>query len=152
MADIVDTLKNSSGDNVFPIAGGMMANSINTNMLKDSSVTSDKIDWTTVPLNNIKSLNDVFQYVGCVMTGAGTSFSFEVEDAAKYCYIIVTTKSRSDGTACGMFFIRKGASKILDIATNISGTRGCSISGNTITVTGGTNYAFNYIYRVGDAA
>lgn len=34
-------------DNIYPIAGGMAADSITTQMLKDNSVTSDKIDWTT---------------------------------------------------------------------------------------------------------
>lgn len=123
-----------------------------TSDITDGAVTADKLDWTTSPLNSIKSLEAAFHYVGRVYSGAATSFSFEVEDAAKYCYIIVTTKSSNDGTACGVFFIRKGASAILDIATNISGTRACSISGNTITVTGLTNYAYNYIYRVGDSA
>ena len=49
MADKVLTLTNKDGtDNIYPIAGGMMANSISTAMLQNGSVTSDKIDWTTI--------------------------------------------------------------------------------------------------------
>lgn len=53
--DIVTTLQNRNGDNVFPIAGGMASDSINTQMLKDGAVTSDKIDETTVDLMQYKS-------------------------------------------------------------------------------------------------
>lgn len=35
-------------DNIYPIAGGMAADSITTQMLKDNSVTSDKIDSATL--------------------------------------------------------------------------------------------------------
>ena len=52
MADIVDTLRNSNGDNVFPIAGGMKASSIVTSMIQNNAVTSDKIDWSTIWDNN----------------------------------------------------------------------------------------------------
>lgn len=60
MADIVTTLKSKSGDNIYPIAGGMINDSVSTAMLKDSAVTtakiagkavtSDNIDWTTFPV------------------------------------------------------------------------------------------------------
>lgn len=35
-------------DNIFPIAGGMAEDSITTAMLQDGSVTSDKVDFTTI--------------------------------------------------------------------------------------------------------
>ena len=48
MANKITQLVNESGDNLYPLAGGMAADSINTQMLKDGSVTSDKIDSATL--------------------------------------------------------------------------------------------------------
>ena len=48
MANKITQLVNESGDNLYPLAGGMAADSISTEMLKDGAVTSDKIDWTTI--------------------------------------------------------------------------------------------------------
>lgn len=48
MANIVDTLQNNSGDNIFPIAGGMMADSITSSMVKSSAITTAKIANTAV--------------------------------------------------------------------------------------------------------
>ena len=56
MANQIVTLKDDNNNPTFPIAGGMAENSITTQMLKDGSVTSDKIDWTTLgslELNNV---------------------------------------------------------------------------------------------------
>lgn len=50
MANKITQLVNESGDNLYPLAGGMAADSINTQMLKDGAVTSDKIDSVTVDL------------------------------------------------------------------------------------------------------
>ena len=47
MANKITQLVNESGDNLYPLAGGMAADSIDTEMLKDGSVTSDKIDSAT---------------------------------------------------------------------------------------------------------
>lgn len=47
MANKITQLVNESGDNLYPLAGGMAADSIGTEMLKDGAVTSDKIDYTT---------------------------------------------------------------------------------------------------------
>ena len=47
MANKIVQLINEDNDNVYPLAGGMAADSIDTQMLKDGSVTSDKIDFTT---------------------------------------------------------------------------------------------------------
>lgn len=47
MANKVVQLINEDNDNVYPLAGGMAANSVTTAMLQDDSVTSDKIDWAT---------------------------------------------------------------------------------------------------------
>lgn len=47
MTNKITQLVNESGDNLYPLAGGMAADSIGTEMLKDGSVTSDKIDWMT---------------------------------------------------------------------------------------------------------
>lgn len=47
MANIVTQLQNKDGDNLYPLAGGMAADSITTEMLQDAAVTSDKIDFTT---------------------------------------------------------------------------------------------------------
>lgn len=53
MANKITQLVNESGDNLYPLAGGMASDSITTAMLKDNSVTSDKIDWATLPLTPI---------------------------------------------------------------------------------------------------
>lgn len=44
MANKIVQLINEDNDNVYPLAGGMAADSITTQMLQDNSVTSDKID------------------------------------------------------------------------------------------------------------
>lgn len=49
MANKITQLVNEAGDNLYPLAGGMASDSITTAMLKDGAVTSDKIDWTTLP-------------------------------------------------------------------------------------------------------
>lgn len=43
MADIISTLENRDGDTLYPIAGGMVNDSITNAMLKDNSVTTSKI-------------------------------------------------------------------------------------------------------------
>ena len=58
MADRIITLKDDDNNPTYPIAGGMMADSVTAAMLKSNSVTtakiaggavtSDKIDWTTL--------------------------------------------------------------------------------------------------------
>jgi hypothetical protein len=49
MANIVTQLQNKDGDNLYPLAGGMAADSVTTQMIQDGAVTSDKVDWTTLP-------------------------------------------------------------------------------------------------------
>ena len=53
MANKIVQLINEDNDNVYPLAGGMAADSIDTQMLKDGSVTSDKIDYTTLGANYV---------------------------------------------------------------------------------------------------
>ena len=69
MANKITQLVNESGDNLYPLAGGMAADSIGTEMLKDGSVTSDKIDSTTLgslvevtPLNQSKTWSGGGEY------------------------------------------------------------------------------------------
>lgn len=52
MANQIVTLKDDNNNPTFPIAGGMAEDSITTQMLKDGSVTSDKIDWTTTEFSD----------------------------------------------------------------------------------------------------
>ena len=60
MANKITQLVNESGDNLYPLAGGMAADSIDTEMLKDGSVTSDKIDWATINASEISmSYSDI---------------------------------------------------------------------------------------------
>lgn len=49
MANRIVTLKDDNNNPTFPIAGGMAEDSITTQMLKDGSVTSDKIDSANIP-------------------------------------------------------------------------------------------------------
>lgn len=43
MADKIVQLQDKQGNNVFPITGGMAADSVTTDMIQDGAVTSDKI-------------------------------------------------------------------------------------------------------------
>lgn len=47
MANKITQLVNKDGDNLYPLAGGILSDSVTTDMLQDESVTSDKIDWST---------------------------------------------------------------------------------------------------------
>ena len=44
MADVITTLQNKGGDNVFPIAGGLASNTVTTAMLQNNAITTAKID------------------------------------------------------------------------------------------------------------
>lgn len=55
MANQIVTLKDDNNNPTFPIAGGMAEDSITTQMLKDGSVTSDKIDSATINLLQYKT-------------------------------------------------------------------------------------------------
>ena len=48
MANKITQLVNKDGDNLYPLSGGTISDSITTDMLQDESVTSDKIDWSTI--------------------------------------------------------------------------------------------------------
>lgn len=100
MADIVDTLRNSNGDNVFPIAGGMKANSINTSMVQDGSVTNAKLGSVFLP-----------RMIAYTNTSGANAISFDVPDLDR-AWIVVVSKGNGDGTNGGMYFIRYGAASI----------------------------------------
>lgn len=51
MANQIVTLKDDNNNPTFPIAGGMAEDSITTQMLKDGSVTSEKIDFATFDIS-----------------------------------------------------------------------------------------------------
>lgn len=65
MADRIITLKDDDNNPTYPIAGGMMADSVTTAMLKDDSVTTAKIadgavtsqniDWTTLQQGSVST-------------------------------------------------------------------------------------------------
>lgn len=48
MADRIVQLTDEDDNNIFPAAGTMPTGAITTNMLQNNSVTSDKIDFTTI--------------------------------------------------------------------------------------------------------
>ena len=48
MANKITQLVNKDGDNLYPLAGGILSDSVTTDMIQDDAVTSDKIDWTTI--------------------------------------------------------------------------------------------------------
>lgn len=65
MANKTVQLTNEDGDNLYPLAGGMAADSITTAMVQDGAVTSDKIDWTTPAyLSLVTGLNDSVSWSG----------------------------------------------------------------------------------------
>lgn len=47
MADKIVQLQDKQGNNVFPITGGMAADSVTTDMIQDGAVTSEKVDFAT---------------------------------------------------------------------------------------------------------
>lgn len=94
MADRIITLKDDDNNPTFPIAGGMMANSVTTAMLKDSSVTSDKIDWTTLDTGWVDVPYNSGYKAG---TNAGTGqLRARVRSGALY---LCGGVSKTDGTA-----------------------------------------------------
>lgn len=48
MANKITQLVNKDGDNLYPLAGGILSDSVTTDMVQDGAVTSDKIDSTTL--------------------------------------------------------------------------------------------------------
>lgn len=73
-------------DNIYPIAGGMAADSITTQMLKDNSVTSDKVDSATLDMStitpasgyswaglSITRIGEIVYFAGAIQTPAITS-------------------------------------------------------------------------------
>lgn len=62
MAEIISTLENRNGDTIYPIAGGLINDSITNAMLKDNSVTTAKIaDKAVTPakIDTVKSATGV---------------------------------------------------------------------------------------------
>lgn len=53
MADRIVQLTDEDDNNIFPAAGTMPTGAITTNMLQNNSVTSDKIDFTTLEGGNV---------------------------------------------------------------------------------------------------
>lgn len=47
MSNQVVQLTDANNNNLFPLAGGMAADSITTNMIQDDAITDDKIDWSS---------------------------------------------------------------------------------------------------------
>ena len=88
MANQIVTLKDDNNNPTFPIAGGMAEDSITTQMLKDGSITSDKIDWTTssIPISiGPKSTTAQVIYLGDGITlvcGHYTLTSYTTSDSA----------------------------------------------------------------------
>lgn len=48
MANKITQLVNKDGDNLYPLAGGILSDSVATDMIQDGAVTSDKIDSATL--------------------------------------------------------------------------------------------------------
>lgn len=48
MANKITQLVNKDGDNLYPLAGGILSDSVATDMIQDGAVTSSKIDSTTL--------------------------------------------------------------------------------------------------------
>lgn len=81
-------------------------------------------------------------------TGSGTSISFTDDNAGSKAYIVIASKTGTDGTYCDLWFIRLGATAITKIAGTGTGTATVSISGNTITVGGLATYSYVVVYQV----
>lgn len=60
MANQVVQLTDKDNNNIFPVAGSMAGDSVETSMIKDEAVTSSKIDWTTFVGNNTYTLSSGF--------------------------------------------------------------------------------------------
>ena len=53
MADRIVKLEDKAGDNLYPIAGGMAADSVTTDMIQDGAVTTDKVDLASFIVANM---------------------------------------------------------------------------------------------------
>ena len=56
MANKITQLVNKAGDNLYPLAGGIMSDSVTTDMIQDGAVTSSKIDWTTLGVSTTEQV------------------------------------------------------------------------------------------------
>lgn len=156
MANIVTQLQNKDGDNLYPLAGGMAADSITTAMLQDDAVTSGKIadeavtsqniDWATMP------------YMPKVIASGNTSNANKVEFVASspsHCWVVVISKGANDGTNGGVYFIRQGA-KAGAIMANTGSSVSYVLSSETVsagfkvtlTISGDMTYANYNVYEV----
>lgn len=57
MSNQVVQLTDANNNNLFPLAGGMAANSITTNMVQDDAITDGKIDWSSTVQEGTITMN-----------------------------------------------------------------------------------------------
>lgn len=102
MADKILTLTNKDGtDNIYPVAGAMVADSVTTAMLQDGAVTSSKIDWTTlgyqsVGLSSQATVTSTAEYEYKAVPGLSITINGPV--GAKYFVIsAITARTPSGG-------------------------------------------------------
>lgn len=72
MADKVVQLEDKTGDNLYPLAGGMAANSITTAMLQDGAVTGDKLGTGVATVAKSGSYTDLSNKPTIPSVSAGT--------------------------------------------------------------------------------
>ena len=75
MSDIVTTLQDKDGNNIYPIAGGVNGNTITTAMLQNGAVTGAKIGSQEVTASNIdwSTIIDKIYPVGSIYMSASLS-------------------------------------------------------------------------------
>lgn len=88
MANNIVQLQDDSGNDAFPIAGGMAADSITTQMIQDGAVTSDKIDFTTLTVPATLTVGD----------GTGTTVNVNAINLGNNIYLLSGTFSGSTTT------------------------------------------------------
>lgn len=126
MADKILTLTNKDGtDNIYPVAGAMVADSVTTAMLQNGAVTSSKIDWTTLDYQTASlgssqaTVTTTAEYEYKAVSGLSLTLSGPV--GAKY-FVICTTTVKSPSGGYGDVYAR----------IHVDGTMQTSISGNVI--------------------
>lgn len=72
MANKITQLVNKDGDNLYPLSGGLLSDSVTTDMLQDESVTPDKIDWTTINGSGSITLGNILIQWGKYRVSNGT--------------------------------------------------------------------------------
>ena len=95
MANKITQLVNKNGDNLYPLAGGIMSDSVTTDMIQDGAVTSDKIDSATIIVPDMSVVKATLPNQSVSAGGGTVSNVVEVPESGFLLYNLTT-----GGTGC----------------------------------------------------